>query len=298
MDESLTRYLRSLSDREIPVGLSDVERLMKDYPFFTLPALTLMQREGSAIPAETRRRLLGHIALNAPDVASFVALADADRDTWADFYPAEQPKSVTTDNVIDTFLATYGHSSPEEDAMLERLIFNPTADYSALLANEEETSMPEQPDAADDSQDALINSFILKHRHPSTPESSSSPSESPSPSDADTSSPLSPAPVETPGHVDLPTSPSEPPSEPVETPLEVAVPTDHPVAVTESPADTSLSESLAKIYIRRRRYDKAFEIIHGLSLNNPKKSVYFADQLRFLRKLMLNSSYNEQNKPS
>lgn len=298
MDESLTRYLRSLSDREIPVGLSDVERLMKDYPFFTLPALTLMQREGSAIPAETRRRLLGHIALNAPDVASFVALADADRDTWADFYPAEQPKSVTTDNVIDTFLATYGHSSPEEDAMLERLIFNPTADYSVLLANEEETSMPEQPDAADDSQDALINSFILKHRHPSTPESSPSTSESPSTPDADTPTPPSPDPVETPGHVDLPVAPSVSSSETVETPVEVAVPTDHPVAVTESPADTSLSESLAKIYIRRRRYDKAFEIIHGLSLNNPKKSVYFADQLRFLRKLMLNSSYNEQNKQS
>ncbi len=293
MDESLTRYLRSLSDREIPVGLSDVERLMKDYPFFTLPALTLMQREGSAIPAETRRRLLGHIALNAPDVASFVALADADRDTWADFYPAEQPKSVTTDNVIDTFLATYGHSSPEEDAMLERLIFNPTADYSVLLANEEETSMPEQPDAADDSQDALINSFILKHRHPSTPDTDTPPSIP----DADADTP-SPDPVETPGHVDLTAPPSAPSSETVETPLEVTVPTDHPVAVTESPADTSLSESLAKIYIRRRRYDKAFEIIHGLSLNNPKKSVYFADQLRFLRKLMLNSSYNEQNKPS
>ena len=297
MDESLTRYLRSLSDREIPVGLSDVERLMKDYPFFTLPALTLMQREGSAIPAETRRRLLGHIALKAPDVASFVALADADRDTWADFYPAEQPKSVTTDNVIDTFLATYGHSSPEEDAMLERLIFNPTADYSVLLANEEEASMPEQPDATDDSQDALINSFILKHRHPSTPESSPSTSESSSPSESATPS-SSPDTVETPGHVDLPAVPSEPSSETVETPVEVAVPTDHPVAVTESPADTSLSESLAKIYIRRRRYDKAFEIIHGLSLNNPKKSVYFADQLRFLRKLMLNSSYNEQNKQS
>ena len=33
---------------------------------------------------------------------------------------------------------------------------------------------------------------------------------------------------------------------------------------------------------------KRFEIIHTLSLNNPKKSAYFADQLRFLRKLMLN----------
>ncbi|MDE6378686.1 MAG: hypothetical protein K2K72_08075 [Duncaniella sp.] len=60
--------------------------------------------------------------------------------------------------------------------------------------------------------------------------------------------------------------------------------------------DSSLSESLAKIYIRQKRYDKAFEIIHTLSLNNPKKSSYFADQLRFLRKLMLNRSMNNTSK--
>ena len=51
-------------------------------------------------------------------------------------------------------------------------------------------------------------------------------------------------------------------------------------------ADSSLSESLAKIFIRQHRYDKAYEIISQLSLNFPKKSVYFADQLRFLKKLM------------
>lgn len=33
MNEPLSHYLRTLSDPEIPVGLSDVERLMKEYPF-------------------------------------------------------------------------------------------------------------------------------------------------------------------------------------------------------------------------------------------------------------------------
>ncbi|MDE5953658.1 MAG: hypothetical protein K2G72_03135, partial [Duncaniella sp.] len=112
MDEPLSHYLRSLSDPEIPVGLSDVERLMKDYPFFTLPALTIMQREGDALPAETRQRLLGQIALNAPDPAAFAALSDSRRDTWLNFYPPEKKAPVTTENVIDTFLNTYGHSSP------------------------------------------------------------------------------------------------------------------------------------------------------------------------------------------
>ena len=52
-------------------------------------------------------------------------------------------------------------------------------------------------------------------------------------------------------------------------------------------ADSLLSQSLAKIYIKQHRYDKAYEIISQLSLNYPEKSCYFADQLRFLRKLMI-----------
>ena len=51
-------------------------------------------------------------------------------------------------------------------------------------------------------------------------------------------------------------------------------------------ADAPLTESLARIYIGKGRYDKAYEIIYQLSLNFPKKSIYFADQLRFLKKLM------------
>jgi len=52
----------------------------------------------------------------------------------------------------------------------------------------------------------------------------------------------------------------------------------------------NLSESFAKIMIRNGNYSKALEIITGLSLNNSEKSVYFAHQIRFLRKLMLNQS--------
>lgn len=47
------------------------------------------------------------------------------------------------------------------------------------------------------------------------------------------------------------------------------------------------TETLAKIYIKQGNYDKAIEIITRLNLNYPKKSSYFADQLRFLRKLQL-----------
>ena len=56
----------------------------------------------------------------------------------------------------------------------------------------------------------------------------------------------------------------------------------------ESNEDTFLTESLAKIYIKQRRYSKALEIIKKLSLKYPEKNVYFADQIRFLEKLIIN----------
>ena len=46
--------------------------------------------------------------------------------------------------------------------------------------------------------------------------------------------------------------------------------------------------ALAKIYIKQRRYGKALEIIRKLNLKYPKKSIYFADQIRFLEKLVIN----------
>lgn len=62
-----------------------------------------------------------------------------------------------------------------------------------------------------------------------------------------------------------------------------------PAAESRSAAatdDSLLSESLAKIFIKQGRYERAYEIISNLSLNYPKKSIYFADQLRFLQKLI------------
>ena len=53
--------------------------------------------------------------------------------------------------------------------------------------------------------------------------------------------------------------------------------------------DGYFTETLAKIYIKQGRYSKALEIIKRLNLNYPKKNVYFADQIRFLEKLILNN---------
>lgn len=52
--------------------------------------------------------------------------------------------------------------------------------------------------------------------------------------------------------------------------------------------DGCFTETLAKIYIKQHRYEKALEIIRKLYLKNPKKNSYFADQIRFLEKLIIN----------
>lgn len=57
----------------------------------------------------------------------------------------------------------------------------------------------------------------------------------------------------------------------------------------ESLDDTYFTETLARIYVKQKRYDKALQIIKTLSLNYPEKSIYFADQIRFLEKLIINT---------
>ena len=65
-------------------------------------------------------------------------------------------------------------------------------------------------------------------------------------------------------------------------------------ATDDTPQQTSedsyFTETLAKIYIKQQRYDKALEIIKKLSLKFPKKNTYFADQIRFLEKLINNNN--------
>lgn len=48
----------------------------------------------------------------------------------------------------------------------------------------------------------------------------------------------------------------------------------------------SFTETLAKIYIRQKKYERAVEIFESLRLKYPEKSVYFADQIKFLGKLI------------
>ena len=58
----------------------------------------------------------------------------------------------------------------------------------------------------------------------------------------------------------------------------------------ETVGEEYFTETLARIYIKQGRYSKALEIIQRLSLQFPKKNAYFADQIRFLEKLIINNN--------
>ena len=231
--------------------LDDVEAVVRDYPYFTLPAAVYLARQAESADAKNAEadparlaRLRQAVALNCGDLANLYMLLDSDGAADVEFYPSERAEKPSTDNAIDTFLNTYGSTTPEEEEMLNRLIFNPTPDYAQMLACEEESNLPVAGEAPAGSDDDLLNSFIIKQKQHAgaIAESDSVPIDS---ADRRSDAPVQPA-------------------------------TDNSL----------LSESLAKIFIKQGHYQRAFEIISQLNLNYPEKSVYFADQLRFLRKLI------------
>lgn len=58
--------------------------------------------------------------------------------------------------------------------------------------------------------------------------------------------------------------------------------------------DDLCTETMAQIYVRQGRYSQALEIIKRLNLDNPKKGAYFADQIRFLEKLIVNNNKKQK----
>ena len=75
---------------------------------------------------------------------------------------------------------------------------------------------------------------------------------------------------------------------------DVPLPEEETPKVAEQPeeevGEEYFTETLARIYIKQGRYSKALEIIRRLSLQVPKKNAYFADQIRFLEKVIINNS--------
>ncbi len=238
----------ALADGE-PLETSEATALadaIMSRPYFAAAGVALLRHLPADFDDDMLADIRHRVALAAADNRTILAAKYGD--AWTKFYPcAEEDGRQDTTDVIDTFLRTYGSCTPEEEAQLERLIFNPTPDYAELLARQEQEELPEEEDdGAPGSQEALINAFI-RSQHPKSAAVPEYSAEEPE---------------------------KEEESEPAHRP--------------EPSDDSLLSESLAKIFIKQGRYERAYEIISGLNLKFPKKSAYFADQLRFLHKLIIN----------
>lgn len=57
-------------------------------------------------------------------------------------------------------------------------------------------------------------------------------------------------------------------------------------SIDETNNKDCFTETMAGIYIKQHKYEQALEIIKAISADNPKKSVYFADQIRYLELLI------------
>ena len=201
--------------------------------------------------------LLEKLAISFPDRQALALTLSPDGDLLTAFYPPED-KFRTPDTVttIDRFLENYGKSSPSEVEAISHAIFNPQPDYADVLAAQEKEEGG-SPLKGGDLQDELINQFIAEQMQ------------------------LGEQAAQTP--ITNPVGEQEK--------AEIA---DESINDPTQMDDSMLSESLAKMYISRHKYSQALEIIQRLSLNYPEKSIYFADQIRFLTKLVLNETLNDK----
>ena len=277
MDDALNIILRKAS--KSPESLSDADfaelrRISREHPADALaPALLLKYAPGMLTDQETAYAR-ARVSLYCSAPSTLILSIDPSGKGFNTFYPPMPSENrPSTVGAIDLFLETYGHQSAEEDALLERMIFNPVPDYAEQLASQESVA----PAATASGQDALIEAFIASHSENTKNPEKSEKSEKSMASES------------------LPPHIPEPPK--FEQKIEQDLQNEKKVLLSSKKLGKSstnsslLSESLAKIFIKQGRYERAYEIISNLNLNYPEKSIYFADQLRFLEKLIINQRY-------
>ena len=228
-----------------------VDEVQRDYPYFALPLL-MKAKQASKEGYDSDESIMQRLSLMSPDRKALAIAMGKAPAAFANFYPRNEVATPDSDTAIDLFLDRYagGTDAGEIDA-INKAIFNPTPDYADILAAQYDDTHSDSTSK----EDQLISSFIDKSRQDELAVIALSPEVKPHVEQADVQQTAGDA---------IDNSSQEDPS--------------------------LLSESLAKMYIARKKYSKALEIIESINLNFPKKSIYFADQIRFLRKLVLNET--------
>lgn len=262
MQRQLIDYIRrpDAIDQE---GVAHLRRLVEQYPYFHSARIVLLQALYRLHDPAYNNELRASSVM-VPNRQAIFHLSEEKNYTVEEERKKFDHDMLSTDredvtaNLIDQFLG----SMPQEQANDTPLPIDATQDYIGFLLQSERSAHQTQevtqtevpPMAGNDIIDSFLESGItrinFKREEPAA-------------------TPVAPA-----------------PEEPV---------AQHPGAtsigeVEEEPQTNGfLTETLAGIYIKQGKYENAAKIIRQIYLNNPKKSRYFADQLRFLEKLIINS---------
>ncbi len=264
--QSLTAYIKNpgLIDA---AALSELEELVERYPAFQAARL-LRLRGLYQLQDERFGQELSRAAIFMPDRQRLFELFESDvlqaaiaADTAAPTSEGGKHESQPTDRtlaLIDTFLG----AQPQQPKPRKPRPHEATVDYTAYLLQLDDV----QPE--DISTPATASSTEARQ-----PQTQSMAATAPTAETQD-GSPLAPA---------------------VQTPVsDTAASSVDDIDDDEQQTDTSdtyFTETLARIYIKQGKYAKAIEIIRRISLLYPQKNRYFADQIRFLEKLLLNESH-------
>lgn len=235
----------------------DFENTRQKYPYFSGTDIMMLESD-VPLSASERTRIAARIAASTGDERALRRLlgeSDIDFDT---FYPDLCEQTPSTDDTIETFLNAYGRPADRQTEILEKTMFSGMPDFGAAFVKEHSGDSVVS-DNADDETSRRINSFLANGGAEAV----------------------------------------QPSAESISSSEEVPV---HRTAMRRKPemqdvsrnvAPGDLTESLARVMIKNGNYDKALEIITSLYLANPSKSAYFADQIRFLKKLILNRKYKK-----
>ena len=260
--------------------LYELRTLLARYPYFQTVRL-LYLKNLFLLHDITFGEELRKAALYVADRKILFYLIEGERFTVSSFEKQDLPKEEAgldrTLSLIDTFLS----SLPEEPVVME-LPMDVTTDYTSFLLHEEEHVSDDIPQMKGQNMELPMDvttdytSFLLheeEHVSDDIPQMK--------------------------GQNLIDNFIEKSAEEPLLPQLGIkeAAPVKNKVSEEEESEDNEedmedesyFTETLAKIYVKQQRYSKALEIIKKLNLKYPKKNAYFADQIRFLEKLIINT---------
>lgn len=273
-----------------PLSAATLQQIHERWPWYVYADLQAL--EHGIVSGKEAQELRTRIALAIGDREALMRVLDPDAD-FADFYPDMQPVKLTTNDTIDAFLNRFGTPGDHETDLLTRMIFDSGA-RAPLSEDAAEEAASAAAEPAPDATATRIDAFLATSRQPARvpealrhlEEEAEAPAETPAAAALNTLS----SPAASSAQAAAQPSAAKPSAPPLNTlstlnSLNSLSAPSAPSAQTR-PKASSLSVSLAAMMIKNGNYPKALEIINELNLANPEKSIIFADQIRFLRKLI------------